>query len=258
MNYSFGLPANPDFHLEKCHRNLYSPPHAHHHFEFLFMLDGSMEVVIEGISYTLSRNEIIIIMPYEIHEFKTIGDSVSFVFEFPIKYISEYEKEFEDKVFKNPKIRLNGSFLELFKTFARKEKHDIFQIKSFAYYLVSEFSKSTPLVENNILQNDTFREAVIYLTKNFKNDVTLNKTAEHLGITPVHLSRTFSKKGKNCFTETVNTIKLREANYLIRNTDMSIGEIAYESGFNSVRTFNRVFKSRYNCTPKDVRKTINI
>jgi len=256
MEYSFGIPSNLDFHLEKRHQNLFTPPHAHHHFEFLFMLDGSMEVSVEETTCVLDKYEIMIIMPYQIHEYKSIGNSTAFVFEFPTKYITEYETNFQDKTFKYPKKKLSEPFLELFKAFSEKETHDIFQTKSVAYYLMSEFSKNNPLVASNILQNDTFRDAVIYITKNYKNEISLKKVAEFLGITPVYLSRTFTKKGKGCFTETVNTIRLREANYLLRNTNMSIGDVAAEVGFKNARTFNRVFKERYNHTPKQVRNKI--
>ena len=122
MEYSFGIPSNLDFHLEKRHQNLFTPPHAHHHFEFLFMLDGSMEVSVEETTCVLDKYEIMIIMPYQIHEYKSIGDSTAFVFEFPTKYITEYETNFQDKTFKYPKKKLSEPFLELFKAFSESEK----------------------------------------------------------------------------------------------------------------------------------------
>lgn len=42
---------------------------------------------------------------------------------------------------------------------------------------------------------------------------------------------------------------------LCHHTDHSIAEIAMDSGFQSVTYFNRLFKRRYGCSPKEIRPT---
>jgi AraC-like DNA-binding protein len=42
---------------------------------------------------------------------------------------------------------------------------------------------------------------------------------------------------------------------MIKNSDMNISEIAYDSGFGSIRNFNRAFMEVYNITPTKYRKS---
>ena len=43
---------------------------------------------------------------------------------------------------------------------------------------------------------------------------------------------------------------------MLRNKDTQISNIAYESGFTSVPYFNRIFKRKYGCTPKEYRSVL--
>ena len=54
------------------------------------------------------------------------------------------------------------------------------------------------------------------------------------------------------FTTCVNVVKCSNALHLIKdNTTDTIAEIAYKSGFGSIRNFNREFKKIYKVTPKE-------
>ena len=58
------------------------------------------------------------------------------------------------------------------------------------------------------------------------------------------------------FKEFVNSLLVNKAVEYLRLTDMSITEIAYESGFGSLRSMNRVFYTYMGCTPKQFRKKL--
>lgn len=257
MLYEIGMVDEVDYYIEQRHKDVFCAPHIHHHFEFVFELSGEIEVIIEGKTYSLKKDEVAVIMPYEIHEFKTIADSDIFVMGFPAKYISEYKKEFEGKTLKYPVLKMNNFLKELLRSFIDNSEHSIYDKKSVVYGVVSNVLKENELLESSIPQSDVFRDAVLYIKENYKEEITLKSTAEFLGITPVHLSRVFRKKGGKCFNETVSVVRLSEAIDLLKYTDLSIGEIAYQSGFGSIRNFNRIFDKYYNCTPKEMRTKIN-
>lgn len=253
MFYSIGKVDEVDYYMEQRHKNVFCAPHIHHHFEFVFELSGEIEVILEGKTYSLKKDEVAVIMPYEIHEFKTVENSDIFVMGFPAKYISEYKKEFEGKTLKNPIFKMNSFLKELLCSFIEESEHSIYDKKSIVYGVLSNVLKENELLESAIPQSDVFRDAVLYIKENYKDEITLKNTAEFLGITPVHLSRVFRKKGGKCFNETVSIVRLSEATDLLRHSDLSIGEIAYYSGFGSIRNFNRIFGKYYNITPKEMR-----
>ena len=78
--------------------------------------------------------------------------------------------------------------------------------------------------------------------------------AQVLGLSGRHLRRIFEEYLGASPIEIMQTQKLHLAKQLIQETDKPIGEIAYATGFNSIRRFNEVFKTTYNVPPSEFRK----
>ena len=75
-----------------------------------------------------------------------------------------------------------------------------------------------------------------------------------LGVSSRHLSRLFQKHIGATPIETARTVRLQRAKRLLDNTDLSMTEVAYQSGFGSLRRFNAAFQELYNRPPSQVRK----
>ena len=56
------------------------------------------------------------------------------------------------------------------------------------------------------------------------------------------------------FNDYVNTYRFNTASEMLITTDASITEIAYESGFQSIRSFNNTFKKLSGLSPSEYRK----
>ena len=69
--------------------------------------------------------------------------------------------------------------------------------------------------------------------------------AYDLGISKYVLSRLFAKTFHCNFNKYVNGVRLNYAIAALENTKESITSICFEAGFESQRTFNRVFKEKY-------------
>lgn len=94
-----------------------------------------------------------------------------------------------------------------------------------------------------------------YLNKNFDADISLKDAAKIAGMTEVSLSRFFKVRTGQSFIDTLNDVRLGNASRMLIDTTQSIGEIAYKCGFNNMSNFNRVFKRKKLCTPKQFRET---
>ena len=79
--------------------------------------------------------------------------------------------------------------------------------------------------------------------------------AKDLGVSKYVLSRLFSKTFHRNFNQYLNDARLNYACHRLENTSDSITNICLDSGFESQRTFNRVFKERYKISPSDYRNT---
>ncbi|MEO5863267.1 MAG: Ada metal-binding domain-containing protein, partial [Burkholderiales bacterium] len=86
------------------------------------------------------------------------------------------------------------------------------------------------------------------------NGAGLEELANRLGVTDRHLRRVFFAAFGVAPIEFVQTQRLLLAKRLLTDTKMSTTDIAFASGFQSLRRFNSLFKDRYRLAPSDLRK----
>lgn len=96
-----------------------------------------------------------------------------------------------------------------------------------------------------------------YINNNFDSNITLNDAAKIAGMTEVALSRFFRIRTGKTFIDTLNDVRLGNASRMLIDTTQSITEVAYKCGFNNMSNFNRLFKKKKVCTPKEFRETYN-
>lgn len=93
-----------------------------------------------------------------------------------------------------------------------------------------------------------------YINVHYKEEVRLNQLADMVGMTPVAFSRFFKlRTGKN-LSDYIIDIRLGYAARLLVDSTMSIAEICYDCGFNNLSNFNRIFKKKKSCSPKEFRE----
>lgn len=98
------------------------------------------------------------------------------------------------------------------------------------------------------------RHALDYLDDNFTDsNLTLQTVADHVSISPNHLSAVFSKEMGTTFSKYLSGKRLEYAKELLRNTDLRSGEVANAVGIEDPGYFSVVFKKAFNCTPREYR-----
>ena len=114
-------------------------------------------------------------------------------------------------------------------------------------------STSTP---DNELPNHHSRrlESVFaYLNAHYSRPITLAEVAKVANMPETSFSRFIKKRLGNTFTDSLNEIRLGHATRLLIDTTHNVTEVAYKCGFNNISNFNRTFKKRKGCTPKEFR-----
>ncbi len=84
-------------------------------------------------------------------------------------------------------------------------------------------------------------------------DLGLPAVARHCGVSEGHLSRLFHHGTGLTFREYVTQVRVEHAKALVLRTNRGITEIAYESGFQSLSQFHRVFRKAYGTSPGQLR-----
>jgi AraC-like DNA-binding protein len=111
------------------------------------------------------------------------------------------------------------------------------------------------LVEKSCVgSDDLIYRTVSYISGNFRRQFSLEDMARDLGVSKYVLSRVFSKTFHRNFNQYLNDARLSYACTRLVNTSDTILNICLDSGFDSQRTFNRVFKERYKTAPSEYRK----
>ena len=78
--------------------------------------------------------------------------------------------------------------------------------------------------------------------------------ALRLGVGARHLSRLFARHVGATPVQVARTVRLQRAKRLLDESDLPITQIAFQSGFGSVRRFNQVFSQLYGRSPSSVRR----
>lgn len=93
-----------------------------------------------------------------------------------------------------------------------------------------------------------------YINQHYRSEIRLNDLASIAGMSPSSFSRFFKLRTGRSISDYIISIRLGIASRELMSTTKSISEICYNSGFNNVSNFNRIFKKNKGYTPKEFRE----
>lgn len=97
--------------------------------------------------------------------------------------------------------------------------------------------------------------ALEYMNRNFQKNITLTEVSKLVNMTEVSFSRFFKTRTGITFMDSLLELRLGNASRLLIDTTQSVAEVAYNCGFNNISNFNRLFKKKKGCTPKEFRES---
>jgi YesN/AraC family two-component response regulator len=122
-------------------------------------------------------------------------------------------------------------------------------------------SKQTKLVcskglqfHYNPIEADRLNSIYQYILNNFSKEITLHQIAKVAHISPHSFCRYFKSRIKKTFSKFLIEVRIGHACKLLAETNKSVADICYESGYNNFSNFNRHFKSITQKTPLEHRK----
>lgn len=116
-----------------------------------------------------------------------------------------------------------------------------------------EVLASRNYMQQGIFKSKKMTEIHNYMIQNFKNEISINSCAEHIGMTTTSFCRFFKKQTNVTFSVYLNYLRINFAQKLIRNSDLPMKEIAYQCGYESVVYFNQKFKKLTGLSPREYR-----
>lgn len=261
-----------EIHLYKSNDATY-PPHFHSHCEMMFVEKGQVNVIVDGESYTAKQNDAIFIAPHQIHSFSSSHlISVYVMFIAPV-LIPEAAEKFKNGVPAVPVAEfVNAEKTDLFLHILRYlidtynninipyPREDLFEspqkmttVKSLSKSCISMLLEDMEFVQKPGEAPEIARRILDYCLNNYKFDISLASVSKALNISEHAITRIF-KTNFNCgFREYINSLRVSEAAQRLISGTEPISEIAFSVGFDTVRTFNRVFSAINKTTPSEFR-----
>ncbi len=96
-----------------------------------------------------------------------------------------------------------------------------------------------------------------YMNQNFDKSITLSNLASLSNMSEVSFSRFFKQRTGTTFIDSLIDIRVGHASRILIESTKNISEVAYECGFNNISNFNRIFKKKKGCSPKEFRENFS-
>ncbi len=228
------------------------PTHIHNSFEIIIAPAGEMEVTVAANKYTVSGNEGVLVFPNQLHEIKTPSHAEHIILIFSPQLVKSFGGRFENFVPKSNKFYLNDFYIDKISKF-NKEK-SLLELKGLLYSVCAEFDKNAEYMDFKGDGQNLLFKIFNFVAENYKRNCTLYKLAKETNYNYVYLSKHFSKSTGISYSEYVCRFRINEACYLLTNANNTMVDIAYECGFDCLRSFNRSFKSIMGVSPSEYRK----
>jgi AraC-like DNA-binding protein len=129
--------------------------------------------------------------------------------------------------------------------------HDLSTSRNIRILSDSSFNNTEQFTYNSRRIEKTFE----YMNQNFDKPIALGEVARLANMSEVSFSRFFKQRTGNTFIDSLTEIRLGHASRMLIDTTQSIAEVAYNCGFNNISNFNRIFKKKKGCTPKEFRES---
>ena len=245
------------------------PLHWHNAVEIILPLVNPIKVCCDGDEFTLGERDILIIPAGTLHSLSTregrrlilLVDNRCFagnpalselrpIMDSPVLIRQSEDKELSSQLcsFLTEIYTLYSGWKDLAETYI--------YLKLLTFFLrVLEYRSGN---ENDDAYNERFRSVLRYIDQNYSSPITLDELADKAGYSKYHFSRIFKKHCRASFVDYLNRRRVRAAELLLVNEDISVTDAAMQVGFSSLSTFNRVFREHKGCTPSEFRRLYRI
>lgn len=229
-------------------------PHFHKSLELVYVIKGILKCYSSGNEYLLKQGDFGLCFPYDIHAYVPQKNTHYWVCVFSEDYVHDFAKTLRDKT-GDFKFNCRPSVIQFItESLINNAEPTCLCIKSSLYAICDEYCKAVTLTDKS--QNISKNIALItdYMEKNHTKDIKLSDIAKLLGYDYHYVSRYFHSVFNMSFSEFLILYRLETAINLMEKTDKKILEIALESGFQSVRSFNDCFKAHFKMSPTEYKK----
>lgn len=250
--------------------------HCHQEVEIIVIRSGRLKVSCEE-EFLMQAGDICIIPPFRNHSIaKGSEDCERLVIQFDLKIMGTWTKDEEDWIWIQNELNKLDMYSGHWAAGTRDKIREILEVM-YAEYLKKDYvwHLSVKTLVNSLIlislremsrvkeksvnkQLSKMKDILEYVALHYCEEIKLQSCADAVGFNPSYLSRFFSERMGVTFQEYIKKLRLEKAKWLLLTEKMLITEICYKSGFQDVKTFNKLFKKEYGVCPTVFRKNAEL
>lgn len=236
------------------------PAHIHRQVEIFYVLDGTIEVTIGQECKLLTKDSLSVTFPDLIHQTITPVSSSALMLIFDTKELPDYHNDFMFHLPGTPFLENVSRHTDLYNAlknligYAENGVQNHRLLKGYLGIFLNFLLEQLVLHPNTAEKPELCQKIAEYLNAHFTENISLSSLSHDLGYNKYHISHVCNENFGCSLSDYVNRLRVEHAMGLLLHSDLSITDICYASGFNSLRTFYRVFKEHYGQTPGALQK----
>ena len=244
--------------------------HDHSAVEIVLVLEGTVTYTVEDSVYQVHKGEVLIVPPDTPHSLNMGDGSSRYLFLFEpdaimtmrdIKSMAVYfHKPFHLRDGSEAHVRIRELLLRAREAYDKKELmwntvcySSLLRIYALLgqRYLSGIKPRSGDGLRN--MDSEVITAVMTYINNHYREELSLEDVASFAGFSRYYFSRSFKRQTGYSFKDYLCQKRLQVAMDLLIRSNTPMREVAIESGFGSVATFNRVFREKKGCTPTQYR-----
>ena len=251
--------------------------HWHPYVELLVSRCDGNRSTVNFTPYQLNKNDIVLIWSGDLHAVHSVREDSCLIIQFPIALLAVMGElnGILPRLSRLHCVRYDGKnpeSLQIIRCAEAVEQHHFMNGPFREVQVYADLLSLFALIGKQCIQdgndapetdNTTDRanlklmtEACLYISENCMKPLSLNDVALAIGVSRSHFAHLFKSYTNMTFVDflTVERVKLAETFFM--NPQLRITDIAFESGFSSISSFNRSFKKVKGCSPTEFRATM--
>ena len=247
------------FHAVSC-PGFSFPPHLHPQLELLLVHRAAIGVTVGGRNAVLTQGQLAVVFPNQIHSYQEAepGAFITMLIADPsytgghldallrLHPVSPFLEE--------PHPNVPYAIGELVREYGKAEPNGAVYSPLLELILARAMPQLELCRNRSVDHQDLLWQIANYVDSHYREPLTLPALAKAVGVSPGRLSHVFSEKIGQSFPSYLAQIRLSYAQTMLQGTDLTVTEVGEEAGFESQRSFFRVFRQHHGMTPLEYRR----
>ncbi|MBH5319084.1 helix-turn-helix transcriptional regulator [Paenibacillus sp. GSMTC-2017] len=253
------------------------PHHWHEHLEFIYIETGEAVIECGSTPIMAKPGDLIVINSNELHYGVSLSSDLRYhvliahISLLHSQFVDAAETKFIAPITQNRLLLHNhirgdkattACMLSLIHELGNREFGYELAIKSELYRLLTLLLRgyvATVLSKDQYAERmknvERFEPVFRHIDEHCTNELSVEQLSSIAGLSRFHFSRLFKELTGRTVTEYITAARLDKADYLLRNTPLTVSEVATASGFNDIYYFSRTFKKHKKIPPSKLRES---